>query len=221
LSLRSGFQGELEQLRLQVEVMAVRVSENVDRMVIAVRDGDEIAAADAIAADDEIDATLVSLTERCYDLLARESPVAGDLRFIVSVLRIMEELERIGDLALRVVKQTADHGLLAANAVIHDRLTTMAELAATLDRVALDAWSSQDVTVAVGLLTRSREMDEHYEHLVADLVALTGPEAARVAVIAVVIGRALGRIADHTVIVGERLRYLLTADPAYLLSEVR
>jgi phosphate transport system protein len=221
VTLRAGFQGELEQLRLQVEVMAVRVAENLERMVDAVHHGDAMAATAAIDADDEIDAMLVSLTERCYDLLAREAPVAGDLRFIVSVLRIMEELERIGDLALRVVKQTVAHDVLARHPGIFGRLTAMAELARDLDRTALDAWSSQDLSIAVGLLERSREMDDHYERLVADLLVLDGPEATRVAVIAVVVGRALGRIADHTVIVGERLRYLLTADPAYLLSEVR
>lgn len=221
MTLRSGFQGELEQLRLQVEVMAMRVAENLDRMELALRDGDVDAAAAALAADDGIDAMHVSLTERCYDLLAREAPVAGDLRFIVSVLRALEELERIGDLSLRVVNQTAEHDLLVRHPEIHGRLDDMAGLARQLVRTALDAWSGQDLQLACGLVDRSKEMDGQYELLVADLLALEGPEATKVAVIAVVMGRALGRIADHTVIVGERLRYLLTADPAYLLSEVR
>ena len=221
MTLRAGFQGELEQLRLQVEVMAVRVVQNLERMEAAVRDGDTDQAEAAVAADDDIDAMHVSLTGRCYDLLARESPVAGDLRFIVSVLRVLEELERIGDLALRVVKQTPDREVLARYPVILDRLTSMAALARELVHSALNAWSAQDLTIACGLVDRSREMDDHYAVLVADLLSLDGPDSARVAIVAVVMGRALGRIGDHTVIVGERLRYLLTADPAFLLSEVR
>ena len=221
MTLRAGFQGELDQLRLQVEVMAVRVSENLERMERAVRDGDEEAATTAIASDDEIDAMLVSLTGRCYDLLARESPVAGELRFVVSVLRVLEELERIGDLALRVVKQTADHQLLATYPAILARLVAMAALARDLHRTALDAWSSQNLTVTLSLVERSLEMDDHYTLLVEDLVRLDGADSARVAIAAVVMGRALGRIGDHTVIVGERLRYLLTGDPAHLASEVR
>jgi phosphate transport system protein len=223
VTLRSGFQGELDQLRLQVEVMAVRVAENLARMEDAVRRGDSMPAKAAIAADDDIDAMLVSLTERCYDLLARESPVAGDLRFVVSVLRVLEELERIGDLALRVVKQVPDdtHPVLAARPHILGRLVEMASLARDLHRAALDAWSAQDLAAARGLVERSREMDEHYQRLVEDLLALDGLDSARIAIAAVVMGRALGRIADHTVIVGERLRYLLTGDPAHLASEVR
>jgi phosphate transport system protein len=221
LTLRAGFQGELDQLRLQVEVMAVRVAENLERMEAVLRLGDSPSARAAIAADDDIDAMLVSLTERCYDLLARESPVAGDLRFVVSVLRVLEELERIGDLALRVVKQVTDHDVLALRPHILDRLVAMAALARDLHRCALDAWSAQDVDAARGLVERSREMDDHYRVLVEDLLALDGVDSARVAIGAVVMGRALGRIADHTVIVGERLRYLLTGDPAHLAAEVR
>lgn len=218
---RAGFQGELDQLRMQVEVMAVRVAQNLDRMVAAVCDGDDDQARAAIAADDVIDAMHVSLTERCYDLIARESPVAGDLRFIVSVLRVLEELERIGDLSLRVVKQIPERELLRRHPTILDRLVAMATLARDLHRRALDAWSAQDLSLACSLVDRSREMDGHYEALVADLLALDGPDSARIAIVAVVMGRALGRIGDHTVIVGERLRYLLTGDPAHLASEVR
>lgn len=219
--MRSGFQGELDQLRLQVEVMAVRVAVNLERMETAVRSGDERAASEALASDDDIDAMLVSLTERCYDLLARESPVAGDLRFVVSVLRVLEELERIGDLALRVVKQASAHDVLAGRPAILRRLVAMAGLARDLQRTALDAWSSQDAATAGDLVRRSREMDDHYGALVEELLALEEPDSARVAIAAVVMGRALGRIGDHTVIVGERLRYLLTGDPAFLASEVR
>lgn len=201
--------------------MAVRVAQNLERMLASVRDGDEAAGQAALASDDDIDAMLVSLTARCYDLLARESPVAGDLRFVVSVLRVLEELERIGDLALRVVKQTDDHAVLAGQPAILDRLVAMATLALDLHRTSVDAWSAQDVNVAFGLVERSREMDDHYRLLVEDLLALEGADSARVAIVAVVMGRALGRIGDHTVIVGERLRYLLTGDPAYLASEVR
>jgi phosphate transport system protein len=219
--MRAGFRGELEQLRLQVEVMAVRVSDNLVRMETVVREGDLSAATAAIAADDDIDAMLVSLTERCYDLIARESPVAGDLRFIVSVMRVLEELERIGDLALRVAKQLDAHAMLVRHQRLVDRLVAMAVLSRDLYRVAVDAWSAQDLTTACSLVERSREMDELYDGLVEDLVAIDPPVSARATIAAVVMGRALGRIGDHTVIVGERLRYLLTGDPAYLASEIR
>jgi phosphate uptake regulator len=64
-------------------------------------------------------------------------------------------------------------------------------------------------------------MDGHYTSLLEQILRLEGPGATQIAVSAVLIGKALDRIADHSVIVGERLQYMLTADPAYLASEVR
>jgi len=104
--LRNVFHEELDQLRLQVELMGVRVDQNLERMRQVLDHGDatgDIVAA-ALTADDEIDAMHVSLVERCYLLLGREAPMASDLRFLVSVVRILSELERVGDLGLRVIK---------------------------------------------------------------------------------------------------------------------
>ncbi|MGI9119060.1 MAG: phosphate signaling complex protein PhoU [Acidimicrobiales bacterium] len=218
---RSSYRGELNQLRLQVEVMAMRVAEALVRMSGVLSTGDPAMAEQALAADDEIDAMLVSLTERCYDLIRRESPVASDLRFLVSVLRVLEELERIGDLALRVVKQAPDLPLVVAHPPMFRTLQDMAGVAQALYRTALDAWSSQDISAACNLAERNRVMDLHYAALLEHILGLEGPAAAQLAVASVLIGRALERIADHTVIVGERLRYLLTGDPAYLAAEIR
>lgn len=219
--LRSHFSAELDQLRLQVEVMAVRVSVALERMARVLATGDEDLASVAVAADDEVDAMLVSLTERCYDLIRREAPVASDLRFLVSVLRVLEELERIADLSLRVVKQVDDVPLLMSDAAMFRTLASMTELSQGLYRTALDAWSAQDLDAAMALAERSRVMDGHYATLLDHILGLEGANAARLAVTAVLVGRALERIADHTIIVGERLRYLLTGDPAYLAAEVR
>jgi phosphate transport system protein len=178
-------------------------------------------AAEAIAADDDVDAMHVSLTERCYDLIRREQPVASDLRFLVSVLRLLEELERIADLSLRVVKQAPDQPLLAARPAIFSVLRDMATEAGNLYGIAVAAWTAQNLDQASALSVRSRVIDEGYATLLREILELEGPGATHVAVAAVLTGRALERIADHTGIVGERLRYLLTGDPAYLASEVR
>ena len=219
--LRSVFDAELEQLRLQVEVMGVRVGEALARMRVVLRTGDLGEAQVALAADDQIDGMLVSLTERCYDLIRREAPVASDLRFLVSVLRMLEELERIGDLALRVVKQAPELPRVVAHPPLFRTLLDMAEVAEALYQTAVEAWSSQDLRVAKTLAERNRVMDSHYAVLLDGILALDGPGAVQVAVTVVLVGRALERIADHTVIVGERLRYLLTGDPAHLAAEVR
>lgn len=218
---RASFQQEIDQLRLQVELMAARVGVALSHMHAVLRTGDLAVASETVAADDTVDAMLVSLTERTYDLIRREAPVASDLRYLVSVLRVLEELERIGDLTLRVVKQAGDQPLLAAHPRLFAILDQMATVAEGLFRVALDAWSAQDADLAADLAGRSEAMDDGYRALLDEILLLDGPGAVHVAVVAVLVGRAIERIADHTVIVGERLRYLLTGDPAYLASEVR
>ena len=219
--LRHGFREELDQLRLQVELMGVRVDENLERMRSALRTGDVELAAVAFDADNEIDAMNVSLTERCYLLLGRESPVASDLRFVVSVLRIVSELERVGDLALRVVKLTPKHALLERSEVLFDVLVSLADEAVELYRLALRAWSAQDLGLATDLATQSRSLDLYYERLMSELKRLDGPDAVAIAMGAFTAGRALERIADHSAIIGARLRYLITGEPAHLAAEVR
>jgi phosphate transport system protein len=221
VTVRKSFQEELDQLRLQVEVMGIKVDHNLERMREVLASGDERAAAAAVACDDEIDAMNVSLTERCYDVLARENPVASDLRFIVSVLRILAELERVGDLALRVVKLNPEREVWAGSAVTYDILVSMGETAIGAFRDALRAWSAQDLELATDLATRVRTMDIHYEHLMAELLGLRGDDAVRTATTTLIAGRSLERIADHAAIIGARLRYLLTGDPDHLTAEVR
>lgn len=219
--MRQGFAAELDQLRLQVELMAVRVDQNLERMREVLRAGDDDLAQRAINADDDIDAMHVSLMERCYDLLRREAPVASDLRFIVSVLRVLSELERIGDLSLRVDKVVEHHDVICAEPVVFDVLLAMADDAIERYRLALRAWAGMDLSLATELVTVGRTMDLFYERLVTELQRLTGPDAARTAMVCLTVGRSIERIADHAAVIGARLRYLITGDPDHLAAEVR
>jgi phosphate transport system protein len=218
---RQGFRGELEQLRLQVELMGIRVDENLTRMGQVLRTANASLVEPALRADDEIDAMNVSLTERCYELLTLESPVASDLRFIVSVLRITGELERVGDLSLRVIKLADEVPLLRSAGGIWETLLRLVTEAVEQYRTALRAWSSQDLQLATALATRQRTLDHHYEQLVYDLQRYNGPDAARIAIGIMAAGRAGDRIADHAAIIGARLRYLITGEPSHLAAEVR
>jgi phosphate transport system protein len=224
--LRLGYHAELEQLRLQTEMMGVLVDQNLERMrnVLGAAEPDEAArlARVAVEADDGIDDMNVSLTERCHQLLARENPVASDLRLVVSVIRVTGEFERVGDLSLRVVKLAPELGLLQADPRCYDILCAMAGEAVELFRTALRAWATLSFDVATDLaLGSSRWMDLYYEQLTSALVQLEAPDAVRIAMDTLVAGRALERIADHAAIIGARLRYMLTGDPDHLAAEVR
>lgn len=219
--LRQRYTEELDQLRLQVELMGVRVDENLERMLVVLRDGDATVGTRAIAADDEVDAMNVSLIDRCYTLLAREGPMASDLRLIVSVVKVLSELERVGDLALRVVKAAIATPELRDEPRVHDVMVVMADEAVERFRMALHAWATQDLDLALELVSGSPRSEMLSEQLLASLFALSGPDAVRLALRASVIGQALDRIADHAAIVGARIRYLVTGESRHLAAEVR
>lgn len=217
---RSGFRNELDQLRLQVEVMGLRVDQQLQKAIEVLLTGDPSKADEVVGADDEIDDMLVSLTERCYELLARQSPVASDLRLVVSVIRILGDLERTGDLCLRIVKLCPDQPLLATNPETFEILRAMAREALTLYRLAVKAWASRDVQLAQTLDERDSVMDGYNRDLMEAILRLSGPDAVLVAIKTLLAGRAFERIADHSVMVGERLRYMVTGDIHSLSREI-
>jgi len=220
--LRTSFREELDQLRLQVELMGVRVDQNLERMREILDHGDEGGTLSAaLAADDEIDAMHVSLMERCYDLLNREQPMAGDLRYLVSVVRILSEFERVGDLALRVIKLGPDRDELAACGPAWDIVRTLVDIAVDTYRTALRAWATQDLTLATDLVEHRPELTTIHERLISELRRLDGPDAVGLAMDMFVAGQAADRIADHAAVLGARLRYLLTGEAGHLSAEVR
>jgi phosphate transport system protein len=218
--MREAFTSDLEQLRLQVEVMAIKCDEALKQATHVLMAGDEALAREVIARDDEIDAMLVSLSEKCYDILGRQNPVASDLRFIVSVLRIISDLERVGDLCLRIVKLAPEQPMIASNEETFAILCAMADEAEQLFNTAVRAWATQDLRLAVSLEERDDAMDNYNERIAEAILHLKGPTAVPVAVSTVLAGRALERIADHSVMIGERLRYMLTGDVDSLSKEV-
>ena len=218
--MRQQYTSELEQLALQVELMGILVDENLERMRVVLSTGDRNAATDAIAVDDRIDAMNVSLMERSYELLRREAPVASDLRLIVSVLRVTAELERIGDLALRIAKLAPEHELLTRVPRAFDILETLSAHAVGQYRDALRAWSTLDLPLAEAV-AQEPQVALATRHLVEALLAYEGPDAVVVALRTMVAGQALDRIADHAAVLGARIRYLITGDPDHLAAEVR
>lgn len=219
--LRQHFTSELHELRLQTEMMGVLVDQNLERMREVLIHGDLTSAQRAVAADDEIDATNVSLTEQCYHVLARENPVASDLRLVVSIIRVTAAFERIGDLSLRVTKLVGEQPLIASSASTFDILQVMCDVAVDRFRETLRAWATEDLELATTLASGSLAMDLNSEQLTERLMRLHQPEAVRIALRSLVAGHSLQRISDHATILGRRIQYLLTGDNAHLAAEVR
>jgi phosphate transport system protein len=218
--VRVAFRLELDQLRVETEVMALRVEEALRRSTEVLLTGDLDIAEEVIASDDQIDEAFVAITEHCYELIGRQGPVASDLRLIVSVLRIVSDLERTGDLCLRLVKLAPQQPMLVRNAETFQILKEMAHEANELFRLAVRSWATRDLRLARTLESRDDALDEHNARLMVAILRQEGADAVPIAVTTVLAGRALERIADHSVMIGERLRYMLTGDVESISKEI-
>ncbi len=216
---RIGFSDELEALRLQVEVMTLLVSDAVVGARTVLETADRELADRLVAADDAIDDMHVSLIEQCYKLLARQAPVASDLRLVVSVIRVLHELERIGDLALRVVKSIDDLPIVFAHPDVFAVLIDLADNVVARFSAVQEAWSAASVT-PLDQLGDVASLESFTDPLVSRVMALDGEDAVRVALTAVAVGRSFDRMGDHSEIMASRLRYLVTGEPSHLADEV-
>jgi len=206
-------------LRVDVGALGLMAQHAVEGAVGALVGDDRPAAREVVAGDDRIDALFVALEERAYALVAQQAPVAADLRFLMSSLRVMADYEKTGDRAVAVAKSA-----LAG----WERETTTLSLLARMGELSLGlladsrrAWLEQDLLVASDLKRRDDVLDGCFRRLVEHLLAQDGPGAPGLVLHAHAAGRNLERIADHAVIIGERVSYMLTGDPSALAAEAR
>ncbi len=217
--VRAAFHEEIDQLSLQVEMMALLVREAIDGACRVSQTGDARAAAAMIAADDEIDAMHTSLTDKCIQVLVREQPVASDLRTVLSVMRVIDSLERMGDLALRIANQAQEIAIVNRHPAVAAVLSELGQnITGRFDSV-VRAWSAKSLDALVDL-EDTDPLDQFGPPLMQHITELGGTDAARVAVAAFIVGRSFDRIGDHASVVANRLRFMLTGDIEYLAAEV-
>ena len=216
---RAHFQESLDLLRVDVDALGLMAQRAVAGAVGALVDGDRSVADGVVAGDDRIDALFVALEERAYALIAQQAPVASDLRFLMSALRVMADYEKTGDRAVAVSKSAlADWERETTTLSL---LARMGDLSLRLLNDARRAWLEQDFLAASELKRRDDVLDSCYRRLVEHLLAQHGDGAPSLVLHAHAAGRNLERIADHAVIIGERVTYMLTGDPSALAAEAR
>jgi phosphate transport system protein len=217
MSGRAQFQEALDMLRVDVDALGLMAERAVGASLRALVGGDRAAALGVVAGDDRIDALFVALEERAYALVAMQAPVAADLRFLMSSLRVMADYEKTGDRAVAVAKSAlADWDREPTTVAL---LARMGDLALTLLTAARRAWIDQDLVFASDLTHRDDVLDDTFRRLVAHLLDQFGPPS--LVLHAHAAGRNLERIADHAVIIGDRVSYILTGDPSALAAEIQ
>jgi phosphate transport system protein len=179
----------------------------------ALRESDPELADEVIAFDDEVDRQYLALEQAIESLLARQTPVAVDLRFVLAVLHSNLHLERMADLCVTIAKLTKlAHGLPPDSTIVEgfDEVGSRAE---EMVRVALDSFANRDVEGAESLVELDELIDRTNRRVATYVLELgSDPEKREWGLRMLLISRCLERIGDHAVDIGEQTAYLVTGE---------
>ena len=201
---------EIERLKKELLALAAIVEELLRKAVRALQTRDAPLAREVMDADERVDNREVELEEDALKIIALHQPVASDLRFIVSVLRINSDLERIGDLAVNIAERARYLAGAEALAVWID-FAPMAEKAQEMLTKSLDAFVNIDTELAKHVLDMDNEVDEMNRRMYCAIYELIrkNPEDVEVLLHLLSASRHLERIADHATNIAEDVIYMI------------
>ncbi len=213
MAIRQTFQEHLQTLQDDLLAMGDRVAEAVGESVRALAERDEAMEHQIIAGDQEVNATQRHLEEQALVLIATQQPLASDLRIIVSVLSISQDLERMADHAKGIASIGLDLMRQPLLKPLID-IPRMARIDQELIRGQLDAFMRHDADAARQLARRDDEVDGLYEQVYRELLTymLQDPRTITRANLLLWVAHNLERIGDRTTNIGERVVFLVTGE---------
>ena len=212
--MRTSFTEELSQLEASLQEEGDLVLRALRTSLNALARGDEELADEVISFDDEVDRRYVALEEGVQSLLARQTPVAADLRLVLAILRVNLHLERMADYCVTVAKLTKLMGdLNVSDERIGQSIEDMGQRAEQMIRVALDSFASLDADKALTLVELDELIDRANRNASEDVLSLgNSPQEREYGLRMLVVSRCVERIGDHAVDIGEQVVYLVTGE---------
>ena len=208
------FEKELKDLNNDLIKMGVSAEEAIYKSIESLKNRDKNMAQEVINNDKLIDELELIVDEKCLDLIARHQPMARDLRFIATGMKINAELERIADIAVDIAQRTleiVDKPLLKPLIDI----PKLAAVAQNMVKISIDAFVKGDIVLAKKVLSSDSEADQLrnviQKELIEDYMVKDGTTAPR-AVQLLLIARFLERICDHTTNIAEDVIYMVQAE---------
>jgi phosphate transport system protein len=205
--LRRRFHKQLDDIDAKVVRLFALVREGIAASTDALLAGDTDAARELAGQDQLVDALEADLEQITERELLTQTPMAGDMRYLVSVLRVVPELERSGDLAEHIAQRAANGLALRLTPTVRGLLEQMGTTCVELWRGAVDAWIDRDVDAAAALDAADDQLDDLQDQLMIEL------EKADIALVdalqTTLVARFYERLGDHAVHITERVRYLV------------
>jgi phosphate transport system protein len=211
--IRATFEQELKSLADQVMAMGITVIEMLKKSMIAFQKSDEKLAGEVIRMDDKVDKYNNDIETKCLQLIATQQPMAKDLRIIASTMRIISDIERMGDYTVDVTK-FARRLMGKPKLASAEDVPKMAELVQKMLQETLDAISKKDLKLITKIIEDDENVDAALRNMfdTALLEIEKKPLSAREAIYQLLMARYLERIADHITNVCERIYYMETGE---------
>jgi phosphate transport system protein len=209
--MRDAYHEELDGLNDKLVEMTRLVRSAISRATTALLDSDLVLAESVISRDDEVNATFAEIESTIFDLMARQQPVAVDLRIVITALRMGTDLERMGDLAVHVAKVARlRHPDTAVPPQLRSTILEMGQIAESLVTKAGGCVASRDVEAALELEHDDDAMDRLHRKLFRNILSKDWQHGVEPAIDITLIGRYYERYADHAVRVAQDVVYLVT-----------
>jgi len=204
------FHEELDTLKQTLLAMGGLVEEQIRRVMRALIERDDDLAREVIERDQQVNAYDVEIDEKCVELLALHQPTAGDLRFITTAMKIVTDLERIGDQAVNIAHRAIELNREPQLKPYVD-LPRMTERAERMVKESLDAFVSRDTALARRVCAADAEVDALKEQIFRELLTFMMEDARTIqrAIRLILISRFLERVADHATNIAEMVIYLV------------
>jgi len=206
------FDAELEAVRSRVSQMGGLVENQLARLGAAMFSGDTRELETVMRSDYKINALEVEIDELCTHIIAVRQPVASDLRMIMTVIKTITDLERIGDKAEKIARMTLDIGRQDGLQVSRfNELRAMMDKVLDMVRQALDAFARLDTTVAPVVAERDKEIDRDFDGITRLLIThmMENPRNISTALDILFVAKAIERIGDHATNITEYIVYMV------------
>lgn len=208
---RGHFSAQLDEIRGGLVELGALVVENLDRAGEAMREGRLGLIPQVRIADETINERYYDLERNTFEILARQQPVAGDLRFLVAATRIVYEQERSGDLVVNCVNMLERLGGFPEEPAISAPLSRLIDASGRIFSMSVDALATMDPEAGVTIDKADDEVDDLVSLYYTEIGRLADDIGLEAAIALSRVGRFLERIADHGVNIGENVTYVVTA----------
>ena len=204
------YEQQLRELKDKLLIMGHKAEQMISDSIRSLVERRPSLAEAVIARDDELDMLEIGVDDLCFELLARDQPVANDLRLIATAVKIVKDIERIGDIAVNIGERVVELIQEPELKPIVD-LPIMAEAAQKILKESLDAFVDSDTELAQQVISKDDFLDDLYEQMFRELLTymLEDPRSVSRAIKLIFIAKALERVGDHAGNVAEMVVFLV------------